>query len=93
MALGRAHHAAEAPTPAVRRLAEKNRLQDLLREGKEARIAADAAGGDGAGDRAPMSSASLAKNSAAREMLPRCSRAHSTKAASAMALPSGAGRK
>src|SRR5436305_5842268 len=36
-------HAAEAPTPAIRRLAEKNRLQDLLREGTEARAAADEA--------------------------------------------------
>jgi chromosome segregation protein len=34
-------HAAEAPTPAVRRLAERNRLQDLLREGANARTAAD----------------------------------------------------
>jgi chromosome segregation protein len=36
-------HAAEAPTPAIRRLAEKNRLQDLLREGTQARAAADEA--------------------------------------------------
>ncbi|MBV8848122.1 MAG: chromosome segregation protein SMC, partial [Methylobacteriaceae bacterium] len=36
-------HAAEAPTPAVRRLAERNRLQDLLREGEEARAEADEA--------------------------------------------------
>jgi chromosome segregation protein len=36
-------HAAEAPTPAVRRLAERNRLQDLLKEGAEARGAADVA--------------------------------------------------
>src|SRR3954471_1547311 len=36
-------HAAEAPTPAIRRLAEKNRLQDLLREATQARAAADEA--------------------------------------------------
>ncbi len=33
--------AAEAPTPAARRLAEKNRLGDLIAEGEEARAAAD----------------------------------------------------
>ena len=33
--------AAEAPTPAARRLAEKNRLGDLIVEGEEARAAAD----------------------------------------------------
>src|SRR6202041_1145042 len=32
--------AAEAPTPAARRLAEKNRLGDLMREGETARQAA-----------------------------------------------------
>ena len=38
--------AAEAPTPAARRLAEKNRLGDLTGEAEAARAAADAAKGD-----------------------------------------------
>ncbi|MEA2861586.1 MAG: chromosome segregation protein, partial [Methylobacteriaceae bacterium] len=59
-------HAAEAPTPAVRRLAERNRLQDLLREGTEARAAADEAAAAAQAARAEVERLA-AENNNARE--------------------------
>jgi chromosome segregation protein len=59
-------HAAEAPTPAIRRLAEKNRLQDLLREGTEARAAADEAAAAAQAARAEVERLA-AENNNARE--------------------------
>jgi chromosome segregation protein len=59
-------HAAEAPTPAVRRLAERNRLQDLLREGAEARVAADEAAAAAQAARAEVERLA-AENTTARE--------------------------
>src|SRR5947209_7100551 len=59
-------HAAEAPTPAIRRLAEKNRLPDLLRQGAEARIAADEAAAMAQGARAEVERLA-AENSNPRE--------------------------
>src|SRR5947209_8429895 len=59
-------HAAEAPTPAIRRLAEKNRLQDLLREGAEARAVAEEAAAAAQAARAEVERLA-AENMAARE--------------------------
>jgi chromosome segregation protein len=57
-------HAAEAPTPAIRRLAEKNRLQDVLREGAEARAAADEAAAAAQAARAEVERLANENNSA-----------------------------
>jgi chromosome segregation protein len=59
-------HAAEAPTPAVRRLAERNRLQDLLREGTQARAEADSAAASAQAARAEVERLA-AENMTARE--------------------------
>ncbi|MFY9658093.1 MAG: chromosome segregation SMC family protein, partial [Methylocystis sp.] len=56
--------AAEAPTPAARRLAEKNRLSELLQEAEEARALADAAAEDAQATREDVRAAQQAESDA-----------------------------
>jgi chromosome segregation protein len=59
--------AAEAPTPAARRLAEKNRLGDLMREAEAARQAAEALKAEAAAAQAVLREAAGAEQAAHRE--------------------------